>query len=177
MIIRIDTETREVTFEDNSIKPKTTLADIISNYIGTKEYEGIVDTIQKWYYGKTYMFPWCATLISYFANQLGILPQVGKNENVYLMMCDCQKYANANKEAKFFDKMYIPNKILKGDILFYLWEGSKMGISSSKHVSVAYVDTISDTILSIGGNQDDEICIKGYPRSKLYAVYRPCYKY
>lgn len=94
MIIRIDTDTKEVTFEENNLKSKLTLADIISNYIGTKEYDGIVATIQKWYYGELVKTSWCATAISYFSNQIGVLEQIGgKNENVYNMMLSCQEYS------------------------------------------------------------------------------------
>ena len=179
MKILIDTDKRTTIWNyTEDVQVKTTIADLMHNYLGTKEYKGIVKTIQEWYYGTLIEASWCATAVSYFANQLNILEQIGgKNENVYYMMCACRTYANSHKDVRFYDKGNIPKQILKGDILFYLWNGTVMKFDSNKHVSICNESTTANTIPSIGGNQDDSISIKNYNRNNLYALYRPFYKY
>lgn len=156
------------------IKPANTLASELAKYRGVHEYEGIVADIQKWYYGKIIESPWCATCVSYFANKVGILSQLGgKNANVYDMMISC---LNASP-YQFYTKDSLPQKILKDDILFMLWEGEIMNRSSSKHVTVCEYSTSSDTIFCIGGNQKDKICTLEYERKNIYAMFRPRYNY
>ena len=72
----------------------------------------------------------------------------------------------------FYDKSKLPATIRRGDVCFWLFDGSKMTNTSKKHVNVCVEDTDSRTIWCIGGNQDDRICAKLYDRSQLYAVYR-----
>lgn len=153
-----------------------TLADLMADHRGETEYNGIVKTIQEWYYGSLVKASWCATAVSYFADQLGILSQLGgKNENVKKMMDACKIHQTRTHEGQFFTKVNIPSRILKGDILFWLWEGNIMTSTSSKHVGVAEYNSTGQTIFCIGGNQKDKICTLEYDRKYLYAVYRPDY--
>lgn len=65
----------------------------------------------------------------------------------------------------------IPN-IKKGDILFWLWNGTTMTTTSSKHVGIAELDCNGDIIYCLGGNQKDKICTLAYNKKNLYAIYR-----
>lgn len=178
MIVTVDTETGKVIVDGKEV----TKADTSSNKLytselvewfrqnrGAKEYEGMVANIQEWYYGYLSKTAWCATAVSYAANQCGLLDAIGgKNENVYNMMLACSK----STKGKFYSKAEIPTKIKKGDILFWLWSGSVMRATSSKHVNIAEYDSDGDTVFGIGGNQKDKICTLEYNRSQLYAVFR-----
>lgn len=175
MKIEIDTETGSVKVDGKEVNKVTeenkNLVTLFMKYLGTKEYNGIVADIQKWYYGRLVKASWCATSVSYFANCLGILNKIGgKNENVYHMMNACKALNGVH--GTFFGVGNIPAKLKANDILFFLWKGTKMGISSSKHVSICYEDTTQVKIPCIGGNQDDSICIKAYDKKYLYGVYR-----
>lgn len=153
-----------------------TLADLFAEHRGETEYNGIVKTIQEWYYGSLVKAAWCATALSYFADKLGILDQLGgKNENVKRMMDACQSASLKTKKGTFYTRLKIPNKILKGDILFWNWDGGIMTTSSNKHVGVAEYSSSNDTIFCIGGNQKDKICTLEYDKASLYAVFRPDY--
>lgn len=148
------------------------LTELFDKYKGTREYTGIVETIQKWFYGYVSRTSWCATSISYFMDALGKLGLIGgRSENVYYMMQKCKAYAAEHPEVKFFDKDHIPEKLKKDDILFWLWSG-EMGVTGNKHVGVCAEDTTSKTVPCIGGNQKDMICTAYYDKSQLYAVYR-----
>lgn len=155
-------------------KDKRTLADLFEAHRGVKEYDGVVATIQKWYYGSLIKASWCATSLSYFADQLGILPQIGgKNENVYQMYLD----AKMKSPLQIRDKADVKDLVInKGDILFFDWTGKGMSHGSSKHVGVAALDCApGDKLFCIGGNQKDKICTLEYSRDALYAVFRPVY--
>ena len=172
----IDTETG-ICEPYNEETPETKgekLYKLFKQFEGTKEYDGIVAQIQRWYYGSLVEASWCATAVSYFADQLG-LPI--KAENVNLMRCRCEALS-AGGTGKYWDRRTsgLPDVIRKGDILFWLWSGDQMTITSSKHVGVCAADKVaiqSAVVPCIGGNQDDKICVKNYDTRKLYAVYRP----
>lgn len=147
---------------------------LFKQFEGTKEYDGIVAQIQKWYYGSLVKASWCATAVSYFADQLG-LPI--KAENVNIMRWKCETLAGGGT-GKYWDRRTtgLPDVIHKGDILFWLWSGDTMTNTSSKHVGVCAADKVaiqSAVVPCIGGNQDDKICVKNYDTRKLYAVYHP----
>lgn len=135
---------------------------------GVREYEGIVATIKNWYYGSLVKASWCATSLSFMASAAG-LPL--KEENVNMLRIACKAKALAGKGA-FYDKSKLPAEIQRGDICFWLFDGSTMTNTSKKHVNVCTADTDGQTIRCIGGNQDDMICTKTYNRKQLYAVYR-----
>lgn len=150
------------------------IADSFRRHDGAREYEGIVATIQRWYYGTLVKAPWCCTALCYFLNCLGRLSAIGgKNENVKLMADACLK-ASKQGCGTYFPKESIPKYLKEDDILFFLWDsGSVMTVNSSKHVCVCAEDCDDDTVIRcIGGNQSDCICETVYPKSKLYAVYR-----
>lgn len=146
---------------------------LFKQFEGTKEYDGIVAQIQKWYYGSLVKASWCATAVSYFASQLGI-PIKAENVNVLKTACDILAKGGI---GKYYERRTsgLPTTIHKGDILFWLWSGDIMTNTSSKHVGVCAADTsIQSAVVScIGGNQDNSICVKNYDTRKLYAVYRP----
>lgn len=154
-----------------------TLADAFAEHLGVVEYNGIVATIQMWYYGSVVKASWCATSVSYFSNQLGILAQIGgKNENVNRMRLACLK---ANPDRCVTDRSILKSSfaIVRGDILFWLWEGDTMSDGSNKHVGVANEESVnSRTVACIGGNQSDMIKVAIYDRKSLYMVFRPDYR-
>lgn len=139
-------------------------------YIGVHEYDGIVATIQTWYYGYVKHDAWCATSTSYMANQAGILDQLGgKQESVYHMMNNTKKLHQ--NDGRFWEYPNLPVNLRKHDVIFF----QRQGIS---HVAHCYEDTVysgSGKINVIGGNQSDMICVKGYNQSGIQAVYRPKY--
>ena len=59
-----------------------TVTDLFEKHLGVREYNGIVATMLKWYYGELRKVAWCAVSMSYMMNQLGLLDQIGgKNQN------------------------------------------------------------------------------------------------
>lgn len=158
-----------------------TLTDMFEPYIGVHEYNGIVATIQKWYYGDLYKGAWCATSMSYFANQLGILDQFGgKNENVYEMMIATERAWKRTGKGNFLYQVQIPKGyiIKRGTVIFNLNSGTKMNATSNKHVTTANADfsyDISHGYDALGGNQSDEIRVSAYPQTRIYAIFEPDY--
>lgn len=153
-----------------------TLADAFEPYIGVREYNGIVATIQTWYYGYVQQSSWCATSVSYFSHVLGILGQIGgKNANVNAMRRAC---IATHPERCIQDRSILAGsfRIERGDILFWLWDGTTMQDGSNKHVGVAFNPSEgAGSVECIGGNQSDMIKVATYDRSKLYMVFRPDY--
>lgn len=140
-------------------------------YEGAEQWGGIVETIQKWTYGKMVRAAWCSTSISYFLTKLGFTI---KYENVNELRSACYRKSNVGT-GTYYKKGNFPKTLKRGDILFYLWEGYEMRNTSKKHVSVCAANTdfaASSVIPSIGGNQSGSICIKNYDKKYLYAVYR-----
>lgn len=148
---------------------KKSIADELEKMKPAIEWDEKVGVIQKWYYGSYVKDNWCATTISYIINKLG-LSNV-KSENVYTLM---KKLRDSNKGIFYNAEQLKTIDIKKDDILFFLWAGNKMVETSSKHVSVAYLDNKagSKTIFAIGGNQKDKICTLEYDRSKVYGAFR-----
>lgn len=158
-----------------------TLADKFEEYAGTKEYDGIVAVIQRWFYGTMVRASWCATSVSYFAELLGVLGQLGgKNENVYEMMEDCRKACRETGKGAFFYANEIPAgaALKRGAVIFMLNSGTVMTAGSNKHVTVSQATipyTGRGAFLAIGGNQSDAIMPKQYKQQKIYAVFYPVY--
>lgn len=136
---------------------------------GVKEYDGIVATIQTWFYGHLVKASWCATAMSYMMQTAGLTGVREENVNLLRIACKCKALAG---KGHFYDWASLPNKIKRGDVCFWLFDGCTMTNTSKKHVNVCTADTDGQTIQCIGGNQDDMICTKPYKRSYLYAVYR-----
>lgn len=164
----IDTDTGICTPYTDTETTGEKLFNLFKSFEGVKEYDGIVATIQKWYYGDLVKSAWCATAVSYFAHRLGLSL---KAENVNLLREQCK----ALKTGSYFSKGNFPSTIKKGDILFWLWDGKSMTNTSKKHVGVCAADTAStaETCPCIGGNQSDSICTAYYDLAKLFAIYRP----
>ena len=163
----IDTEAGTCQPYQNNVK---NVADFLSQYEGAKEYNGIVGTIQNWYYGNLVKAPWCATCMSWVFNKLGI--QVDKAENVYTLMRNCQ-YAATQGHGTFYSKSELPPELNRGDVCFLLFSGTTMTTTSKKHVTAFIEDAGVGRIRCIGGNQTSMIKESVYDRSTLYAVYRP----
>ena len=147
---------------------KKTTIDILKPYEGTKEYDGIVGEIQKWYYGAIIKAPWCATCASWVLNKLGRTSC--RSENVFTLLLKCKSEAESGS-GKFYHKDQIQD-LQKGDVCFFLWSGSQMTTTSSKHVSFLVSDR-GQFLDCLGGNQSDAIMTSTYERKNLYAIYRP----
>lgn len=150
-----------------------TIIEGFEKYIGVEEYDGIVATIQTWYYGKVQHSAWCATSESYFADKAGILDQLGgRQEGVYEMMMNCKRiHEDGNAKGTFYWYGSFPDVIPKGAILFF----QKLGVS---HVSNAYEPTKYSKlgwIQCLGGNQNDSICVKRYSMAAIQAIFIPDY--
>ncbi len=141
------------------------MVDILAQHIGDVQWGGFVAVIQNWFYGYVSQTNWCATTVSYLLNQVSINI---KNANVYGLMNDLA----ASGEGVLYTKENIPDQLVKGDICFWLWDGTVMGYNSNKHVNLVYTAASGSTINAIGGNQSKSIKVSSYDRSKLYAVYR-----
>ena len=151
-------------------KTMTTVVDEFTKYIGVHEYDGIVATIQKWYYGSLVKDAWCATSTSYFANVAGILDQIGgKHEGVYEMMKATKKLHAT--DGRYFEYPNIPYNLKKHDFIFF----QRNGMSHVAHCWKDEIYTGSGTISVLGGNQSDSICKKDYKQAGISAVYRPDY--
>lgn len=142
---------------DKADTNKSDMADLFKAHEGTKEYTGIVETIQRWYYGRLVKAAWCATSLSYFAEKAGVADQTGKHENVDRMkdymrsrdMLDCTKnYGGGHYKPK------------KGDVVFM---SSKHTFADCTHVGVvSSVNNTSGDLWVISGNCDDAIKTKHY---------------
>lgn len=142
-----------------------TIADEMMKHEGAKEYEGIVATIQKWYYGSIVKQPWCATCISYFADICGVSKQIGKHENVDRMK-DYLNKQDKIKMSKAYGGDYIPKK---GDIIFF---SSNHTYDDCTHVG-AVISVTNNNVTWIGGNTSDKIMVKtNNMKSDKYVV---CY--
>lgn len=154
-----------------------TITDLFVPYIGTREYNGIVETMIRWYYGGFTKVAWCAISCSYMANQLGILDQFGgKNDNVYNLMKGCEKARP--KQLTYAKKLEKGTVIRRGTVLFLLKSDPPMTATSKKHVTTAYEDftyTGKGYIKTLGGNQSDYIRVAQYPQSQIYAIFEPDY--
>lgn len=130
-----------------------TLADEFEKYLGTKEYDGIVATIQKWYYGKLVKDAWCATSVSYFANLIGVLDQLGgKAENVDVIKDRMNSKGRLDCTALYGGGHYKPKR---GDLIFF---SSKNIYKDCTHVGVV-VEINHDTgyLKAISGNTSNKI--------------------
>lgn len=139
---------------------------------GARQWDSTVEQIQRWYYGGAFVKDnWCATSMSYMCDQAGCLNRIGgKNENVYDMMIACQAAAAANL-GTFYTKAQLPATIPQYAVCFWLWSGTTMTSTSSKHVNLSELDNGDGTLTCIGGNQSNQIRSSTYDKSRLYAIY------
>lgn len=134
-----------------------TIADFFEQHLGTVEYEGIVETIQTWYYGRLVKAPWCATSVSYFAHLAGMGDVVGKWENVNRMkeylrnkdLIDATKqYLGGNYQAKRGDLVFLSSAHSYADC-------SHVGVVSEINHETGYLKVVS-------GNSKDSIRFDEY---------------
>lgn len=153
---------------EKKIKIGERMVQAMAPFQGTKEYEGQVGEVQKWFYGRIVEAAWCATWVSYFLTKV---TGIGfKQENVYAMM---QKLPQTFGKLGHMLADPQNTELEYGDILFWNWDGKAMTAGSSKHVNLftRYGQTKQE-IFAIGGNQLDMVCEKAYPKNNLYAVWR-----
>lgn len=160
MKITIDTTLRSCTFEEENVSRGTNCADELTKYNGTKEYDGIVVEIQKWYYGRLVKAPWCATCVSYFCNKYaknGSFMQTHKYESCTAMRAALIKN-NLYDSTKHYGGGNYKAKI--GDIVFISW---KNNANSPDHVGfVYYINHTTGELSVISGNSSDMIKIDNY---------------
>lgn len=162
---------------------KKTLTDLFQEHLGAHEYDDFVTKMIKWYYsGGFAKVAWCAISMSYMANQLGILDQFGgKNQNCYEMLKDVAAAVKKTGKGKLTMRENIKKgySIKRGTIIFMLNDGDPpMKVTSKKHVTSANKDFSykgTGTFESLGGNQSDEIMVKSYAQSHIYAIFEPDY--
>lgn len=152
---------------DNSL----TLADAFLKYEGTKEYEGVVEAIQTWYYGYVSTTAWCATSLIWMMAQLGIYRATlgyGQNwNNVYYLEKAFQDACKRNSCLSIKDPR-------RGDVVFLCFDKA-FGPDSRKHVTVYMEEAGRGEFVGVGGNQDDSICRKKYALKDVKSIYRPNY--
>lgn len=147
----------EQVYEKPSGAHKTDLAGLFEAYLGTKEYEGIVSVIQKWYYGTLVKDSWCATSVSYFANLCGLSEVVGKYENVDKMKEHMNSIGRLDCTKLYGGGHYKPKR---NDIVFM---SSRYEYDDCTHVMVvSEVDNNTGAIKCVGGNTGDAIAFRNY---------------
>ena len=138
---------------------------------GARQWDATVQAIQTWFYGSMVYDNWCASSLCYMADQAGCLNRIGgKHDNVYDMMIACQVAAAANL-GTFYTKAQLPATIPPYAVCFWLWSGTTMTSTSSKHVNLSELDNGDGTLTCIGGNQSDQIRSSTYNKNRLYAIY------
>lgn len=160
-----------------------TVTDMFQAHIGAHEYDDFVTKMIRWYYdGNFAKVAWCAISMSYMMNQLGLLDQIGgKNQNCYEMLKDVTAAVKKTGKGKLTMRENIKKgySIKRGTIIFMLNDGDPpMKVTSKKHVTSANKDFSykgTGTFESLGGNQSDEIMVKPYAQSRIYAVFEPDY--
>lgn len=168
----IDTDTMQITpYEDQETAPTNPgaralqMVKQLEKWEGAHEWDGIVSGIQTWFYGYLSKTSWCATTMSYLLTAVGI---PAKRENVKSLY----DFAKKSGDGWLYTKNDLPKTIKRGDILFFLWKGSTMTETSSKHVTMCEQDADGEMILCIGGNQSNGINPARYDRKYLYGVWR-----
>ncbi len=134
---------------------------------GTSMAKWMVDTLAEHRGDTEYVVQaaWCATTVSYLMTLTG---RAVHEENVNRLRLALEK----SGWGTMYNRGSIPENLEKGDICFWLWDGTVMNDGSSKHVNLVEHSSSGDSVYCIGGNQKNKICTLEYDRSKLYAVYR-----
>lgn len=158
-----------------------TVTDMFEQHLGAHEYDSFVTSMIRWYYGSFAKVAWCAISMSYMMNQLGLLKQLGgKNQNCYEMLCAIKKAVKETGEGTLTmrENLKKGQVFKRGTILFFLNSDPPMKVTSKKHVTSAYEDFTykgAGLVKTLGGNQSDEIMIKSYSQSRIYAIFEPNY--
>lgn len=157
-------------YEVNFPNTKPTLLDVFEPFLGTKEYNGVIATIQKWYYGTLEEDSWCATALSWAMGRLGLMVYClgGKYENVYNL--------HLGIEAEGKCKLINPHdeSMIPGDIVIMCFS-ENFTWTSNNHVTVFNKDVNNDKFIGRGGNQNDSICDKVFDKWNIEYVWRPPY--
>lgn len=158
---------------DEEFSDVITLADVLDVYEGTREYQGIVEVIQKWYYGYVSKTAWCATAVCWALAQLGLRAYTlnGKTDNVYQLNTLLKASASKGKCKLISD----PLEYKRGDIVILCFD-SVFNVNASKHVTIFNRPLIGNKFEGIGGNQSDSIRYSNYDMNNIIAVYRPDYE-
>ena len=160
---------------------KKTITEAFLPYRGTKEYNGIVRKMITWFYGGFSPVAWCAIAVSYMANEVGVLSQLGgKEQNTYQLMKNTEKAWKKTGKGTFkYAKDLKKGEVIKsGSVIFILKSDAPMVYGSKKHTTTAYKDFKYSNIgyfQALGGNQSDYIQVKLYPKRQIYAVFYPDY--
>lgn len=150
-------------------KQYLTLADVFLKYEGTQEYNGIVKTIQTWFYGHEVKDAWCCTALEWGLAQLGLFQYTlnrKKEDNVY----DLYLLLENAVENEKIDKVYSPQK---GDIVVLCWN-KEFNRESHKHIT-AVLSESAWGIECIGGNQNNGFNREVYSPDAVISYYRPHY--
>lgn len=162
MKIVIDTTLRTCTFQEEceNVIRETNCASKLADHLGTKEYDGIVAEIQKWYYGRLVKAAWCATCVSYFCYKYakqGSFMQTHKYESCTAMRAALIKN-NLYDSTKHYGGGNYKAKI--GDIVFISWKNNP---NSPDHVGFVHdIDHTTGELLVISGNSSDMIKVDAY---------------
>lgn len=159
-------------YNEEETPPKYfTVTDVFMHYQGTQEWNGIIPTIQKWFYGSMIKEPWCATSMCWALAQLGLREYTlkGKSDNVFNLN---QRLRDAVSHGRCHAEKI--DNIKRGDIIIFSWDGN-FNLTSNKHITSA-IKLEGDVVKCIGGNQSNGINITSYDTHKIYAVYRPHYE-
>lgn len=158
-----------------------TVTDMFEQHLGAHEYDAFVTSMIRWYYGSFAKVAWCAISMSYMMNQLGLLKQIGgKNQNCYEMLKDTTAAVKKTGKGRLTmrENLKKGQSIKRGTIIFMLNDDPPMRVTSKKHVTSANKDFVykgTGTFESLGGNQSDEIMVKSYAQSRIYAIFEPDY--
>lgn len=149
---------------------KPTLLDVFEPFLGTKEYNGVIATIQKWYYGSVVKDSWCATSLSWAMGRLGLMMYClgGKYENVYNLNLAIQSEGKC-KQIDFNNEYMLP-----GDIVILCYSDA-FTWTSQNHVTVFRTYSDKPYFIGRGGNQNNSICDKHFDKSNIIYVWRPPY--
>lgn len=160
-----------------------TVTDMFQAHIGAHEYDDFVTKMIRWYYdGNFAKVAWCAISMSYMMNQLGLLDQIGgKNQNCYEMLKDVTAAVKKTGKGRLTmrENLKKGQTVKRGAIIFILNDEPPMRVTSKKHVTSANKDFVykgTGTFESLGGNQSDEIMVKSYAQSRIYAIFEPEYE-
>lgn len=149
-----------------------TVTDVFENYIGTKEYEGVVKVIQEWFYGKFVKDAWCATSMCWALAQLGLREYTlkGKSDNVYDLYLRCLNALDRGAITRIH-----PSDVKKGDIIFLCWS-EIFNTTATKHVTSFYNKESDEIFECLGGNQGDKIQVSKYNVKYIKDIFRPHYE-
>lgn len=157
MKVSFDTEKKEAIIDgvvyDLQERKSKTMADTIEQWIGAKEWDETVTTIQNWYYGSMRKTAWCCTTVSYTAEVTGVLNQLGgkaedcdvlKNRMIGLNRLDATKnHGGGAYNAK------------RGDVVFI---SSKETLADVTHVGiVSKINLDNGELVVTSGNSSDSI--------------------